>query len=194
VTRPTTQRHRSGSHASPLPATSTHRIPLSRYPSSSTPSTTVAVVPVRSTPPPSLRVPSLGRHASGRARILPAPTTPGTPANASSLTTALPRDKVLVEIAPGVKLHLRGAAETRAAMANGFYVQCECFLCSTDRNVLYCILDCDYFLCPDCRSVYPNPIRTNSMLGTPSSTELPGGLGLGFRRSDIISSGERVTL
>jgi hypothetical protein len=195
VTRPTTQRNPSSSYASPLPAASVPRFPLSRYPSSSTPSAVAA--PLRSKPPSTLRVPSLRSNASSRARITSVPTpASGAPANGSHPTApATPRDKVLLEIAPGVKLHLRGAEETHAAMTNGFFVQCECFLCATTGNedALYCILDCDYFLCPECRSVYPNPIRTNSTRGL-SSTQLPGGLGLGFRMGETNPSGERVAL
>ena len=105
---------------------------------------------------------------------------------------------VMLDLAPGVKVHLRGADETQMAINNGFYIQCECLFCSaTDASSssrsssnkpdeIYCILDCDYFLCPTCRSVYPNPISTNSnepttVLLNEHGSRYAGGLGLGFR-------------
>jgi hypothetical protein len=109
---------------------------------------------------------------------------------------------VMLDLAPGVKIHLRGAEETQRAINTGFYIQCECLVCSvagasssssssstsspnTPKNEMYCILDCDYFICPTCRSVHPNPISTNSNdPSTPSRNQhgprYPGGLGLGF--------------
>ena len=100
---------------------------------------------------------------------------------------------VMVELAPGVQIQLRGSEETQKAINTGFYIQCECMLCSvsdvsasnhSSGNEIYCILDCDYFICPTCRSVQPNPISTNSNVPTDVSngdTRYPGGLGLGFR-------------
>lgn len=79
---------------------------------------------------------------------------------------------IMVEIAPGVNVPLRGAAETERAIANSFYVQCECFACQ--KSPLYCILDAEYFLCPNCRSISPSPLQSSS--GN-------GGLGMGFELS-----------
>ena len=105
-------------------------------------------------------------------------------------------DAVMLELAPGVQIHLRGAEETQRAIHTGFYIQCECMFCSVSdtstsnnagdpgNNEMYCILDCDYFICPKCRSIHPNPISTNANVPTASSnrgTCYPGGLGLGFR-------------
>ena len=92
-------------------------------------------------------------------------------------------DPVMVDLAPGVKIQLRGANETEAAIRTGFYIQCDCLVCSastTPADEIYCILDCDYFICPTCRSVHPNPISTASSV-TNDDARYPGGLGIGFR-------------
>ena len=98
-----------------------------------------------------------------------------TPTRTTATTT-------MIEIAPGVSLPLRGAEETQQAIAAGFYVECECQACVPSSAgehppPLHCILDCDYFLCPDCRSVAPNPLKAEDGGDTTSS----GGLGMGFR-------------
>jgi len=93
----------------------------------------------------------------------------------------------LIEIQPGVSLPLRGAEETEQAIAAGFYVQCECLAgCGSsnaddddDTRHLHCILDCDYFLCPDCRSITANPLKEGD--GSSAVVAGEGGLGLGFR-------------
>jgi len=101
----------------------------------------------------------------------PAITTTPTP---NSTTTNM------VEISPGVLLPLRGAEETRKAIQAGFYVQCECLACSAPK--LHCVLDCDCFLCPDCRSVTPNPLKCGDGGGDEYNN---GGLGLGFRLNEV---------
>lgn len=96
---------------------------------------------------------------------------------------------VAVEIAPGVRVALRGAVvETRGAMASGFYVQCVRLCCTSSSGGgdsksgggggnLHCILDCEYFLRPDCRSVSPNLLSAADSF----KENVSGGLGLGFR-------------
>jgi len=79
--------------------------------------------------------------------------------------------KKMIEIAPGVMMALRGAEETEKAIDNGFYVQSMCSNCQSD---VFCILDCSCFICPDCKSMSPNPLSIED-------TEHTGGLGLGFR-------------
>lgn len=107
--------------------------------------------------------------------------------SSNSISTTGTSSKNMVEIAPGVSLPLRGAEETKQAIAAGFYVQCECPACpptnnSNNENNLHCILDCSYFLCPDCRSVAPNPLKADND-GDGSASEGQGGLGMGFRLS-----------
>ncbi len=100
----------------------------------------------------------------------------------TSMTTNDTTDAVMVDLTPGVKIQLRGAHETETAIRTGFYVQCDCLVCSvstTHGNDIYCILDCDYFICPTCRSVNPNPISTASPVSN-DDARYPGGLGIGF--------------
>jgi len=105
----------------------------------------------------------------------------------NSISTTGTSSKNMVEISPGVSLPLRGAEETELAIAAGFYVQCECLACSSTNNNnsanLHCILDCSYFLCPDCRSVAPNPLQADGDGDGSAANEGQGGLGLGFRLS-----------
>lgn len=105
----------------------------------------------------------------------------------TATTTTRP---TMIEIAPGVSLPLRGAEETQHAIAAEFYVQCECWACpktsQPSSSSLHCILDCDYFLCPDCRSVAPNPLKVEggedvTCQTTNTMSSSGGGLGLGFR-------------
>jgi hypothetical protein len=102
------------------------------------------------------------------------------PPTTTTTTAPQPATKIMIEIAPGVEVALRGAEETQMAIDNGFYVECACVCCSTNiNNSMYCILDCDYFLCPDCRSISPNPLaEADSSTNTANSS---GGLGMGFR-------------
>ena len=110
--------------------------------------------------------------------------------SSSNTTASTATYPTMIEIAPGVSLPLRGAEETQRAIEAGFYVQCECWACPKTSNLeppssLHCILDCDYFLCPDCRSVAPNPLKVeggdNVACETASMSSCSGGLGLGFR-------------
>jgi hypothetical protein len=124
--------------------------------------------------------------------------------NSSNTASSSNMELVMIDIAPGVRIRLRGADETESAISNGFYVHCDCMFCSisdftssTNRSTgttsalnlnlnqddeLYCILDCDYFICPSCLSINPNPISMNANTPElPSVTTYQGGLGLGFR-------------
>ena len=82
-----------------------------------------------------------------------------------------------IEVAPGVFLRLRGAAETSWAIRNDFYIPIECVCCT--RTIL-CIQDADYVLCPDCRVV--GPIR-------PPQERSNGGVGLGCRPDAVFAPG-----
>ena len=82
-----------------------------------------------------------------------------------------------VEVAPGVSLRLRGAAETTWAIQNDFYIPIECVCCT---QTILCIQDADYVLCPDCRVV--GPIR-------PPQERSNGGVGLGCRPDAFFARG-----
>ena len=79
-----------------------------------------------------------------------------------------------IEIAPGITARLRGAKETLRCVENDFYLPAMCFCCNTD---LFCIMDANYVLCPNCKVVSP-------MEGC-SSPGSDGGVGLGFTFQDL---------
>jgi hypothetical protein len=82
-------------------------------------------------------------------------------------------NRIMIEIAPGIEVALRGAEETQDAIDFGFYVTTPCCTCQADIS---CILDCDYFVCPDCRSISPNPLVPSSIHPINEANSL----GLGF--------------
>uniref|UniRef100_A0A7S3P6U6 Uncharacterized protein n=1 Tax=Amphora coffeiformis TaxID=265554 RepID=A0A7S3P6U6_9STRA len=75
-----------------------------------------------------------------------------------------------VEISPGVKVRLRGSQETKACIAQDFYIPTMCTSCRLDP--LFCIMDANYVVCPVCRVVQP--------LEGGADMEYQGGVGLGF--------------
>lgn len=85
-----------------------------------------------------------------------------------------------VEISPGVDVRLRGADETWKAIENDFYMPAECMACCAN---LFCILDADYVLCPDCRVV--SRMEGGSVQGN-------GGVGLGFKYSNLSKWQEEI--
>lgn len=92
----------------------------------------------------------------------------GTPRGILTPTTR-PRT-VHVEIAPGVSVRLRGSQETKACIARDFYIPTMCTSCLLDP--VFCIMDANYVVCPECRVVQP--------LEGGADAEYPGGVGLGF--------------
>lgn len=85
------------------------------------------------------------------------------------------RSPPTIEVSPGEFMRLRGADETWRAIRNDFYTPCECICC---QNTIFCIQDAKLVLCPDCRVV--SPIEGNC-----SEDGNCGGVGLGFRMSDL---------
>jgi hypothetical protein len=94
------------------------------------------------------RLPS-ARHFSVEHLELAEPTQPASP---SAVETKLSESSVLIEISPGVLKPLRGSKETEDAWQNGLCEHVSCNVCDTK---LACVWDCEYVLCPDCRSVAP---------------------------------------
>ena len=80
-----------------------------------------------------------------------------------------------IEIAPGITARLRGAKETWEAVENDFYLPITCFICQID---LFCIMDANYVLCPQCKVVSP-------MEGCAQQGSMDGGVGLGFTFQDL---------
>jgi hypothetical protein len=81
----------------------------------------------------------------------------------------------VIEVAPGVKLRLRGSQETWAAISRDFYVPGLCWGCS---ETIFVIQDAAYVLCPTCRTVSP-------MDGTFENPEVSG-VGLGFTFEELV--------
>jgi hypothetical protein len=94
----------------------------------------------------------------------------------SSKTHEAPTGPKMVEISPGLRVRLRGAAETRDCVARDFFTPSLCFACNLE---MFCIQDACFVLCPSCRVV--NPV---SEIDSNFST---GGLGLGFTFEELSS-------
>lgn len=95
------------------------------------------------------------------------------------------RHQARVQVAPGLSLRLRGAAETKEAIERDFYLPAMCLSCQLD---MYCIQDASYVVCPRCRVVTP-------MEGMVEGFD--GGVGLGFthdalcrRQCEILYGGD----
>jgi len=78
----------------------------------------------------------------------------------------------MIEILPGMEVHLRGSAETQEAILSGFLA--GPVTCSECTLRIDCIRDAAYILCPLCHAITP--------LGEPEIKSLRGpfGVGLGF--------------
>ena len=58
-----------------------------------------------------------------------------------------------IEISPGVRVRLRGAAESWSCIEVDFFLPCTCLVCRSERCV---IQDALFVLCPGCRVVSPS--------------------------------------
>ena len=58
----------------------------------------------------------------------------------------------MIEIAPGLEGRLRGSEETWEAIKNNFIASTHCVCCS---ELVHCIRDADFAICPTCRVVNP---------------------------------------
>jgi hypothetical protein len=82
------------------------------------------------------------------------------------------KNRLEVEIAPGVMARLRGADETTLALEQGRVVGSDCLCCGA-RSL--CIDDACYLLCPICKVV--NPLHN-------TTADQSGGVGLGILESE----------
>jgi hypothetical protein len=80
-----------------------------------------------------------------------------------------------IEVAPGVKIRLRGSQETWEAIARDYYAPGLCWGCS---ETIFVIQDAAYLLCPTCRTVSP-------MDGTFEHPHISG-VGLGFTFEELV--------
>ena len=127
-------------------------------------------------PPPPSSVPlahqaQLGKLAAfDRGPPPPAPTFVASPQPQQQQQPAM-----MLQIAPGIKVRLRGAQETKACIARDFYIPALCYACTLD---MFCIMDANYVVCPVCRVVSP--------LEGGADMEYEGGVGLGFTFQDLM--------
>ena len=90
-------------------------------------------------------------------------------------TTVRPvRAYTLIEISPGVTTKLRGAEETISAVRDSFFTKVMCWGCD---QAIFCILDCRWTICPNCRFVSPLEYEKVSSAGVTGHSQ---GLGLGL--------------
>jgi hypothetical protein len=85
------------------------------------------------------------------------------------------RSDVIIEVAPGVQVVLRGSQETWEAIKDDFYMPCQCIGCDTS---LFVIQDAAYVLCPQCYSIVP--------LDGEFIDRAVSGVGMGFVIEDLM--------
>ena len=76
-------------------------------------------------------------------------------------------EKVMIEIAPGIRARLRGSRESWEAAKSGRITAQNCSCC---LELLHCVLDVDYVLCPGCFIV--NPVEETASNGRNPSVGL----------------------
>jgi predicted nucleic acid-binding Zn ribbon protein len=81
----------------------------------------------------------------------------------------------MIQVAPGVRIPLRGSEETWEAIKEDFYVPSECAGCS---GTVFVIQDAAYALCPECYTISP-------MEGVFIDPTVAG-VGMGFRFEDLV--------
>jgi hypothetical protein len=88
---------------------------------------------------------------------------------------------IMIEVAPGVKLPLRGSAETWSAIEEGSVTVSMCVCCNMDLN---CILDAQLVICPDCLCV--SPVDQTEQDSTSSASMHRHGVGVGIKGEEIL--------
>jgi len=105
---------------------------------------------------------------------------PPQPPSVSSRTTVLP-ERPLLEVAPGLLMHLMGTEETMKAIQRGDISVTQCVACSVD---IHCHSQSEYVLCPDCRVVSP----VNQLDNDTDIAPRQGGLvGLGIKTDMLLT-------
>jgi hypothetical protein len=85
----------------------------------------------------------------------------------------LPQELVLLEVAPGFCVRLRGFEETWPTVLSGTSVITRCTCCATQLGSLP---DAEFVLCPECRFI--------SLAGN-KANDKGGGLGLGINMKTV---------
>jgi hypothetical protein len=89
---------------------------------------------------------------------------------------------IMIEVTPGVKLPLRGSAETWRAIEEGSVTVTMCCGCKIDLN---CVLDAQLVICPDCFIL--SPVDQTEQGAAESSTSMMHrrGVGVGIKAEEI---------
>jgi hypothetical protein len=91
------------------------------------------------------------------------------------------QDCIMIEVAPGTKLPLRGNAETWSAIEEGSVTITMCISCNIDLN---CIIDAQLVICPGCLLLSP---VDQTIQGTADATMTMHrhGVGVGIKAEDV---------
>lgn len=95
-----------------------------------------------------------------------------------------PSDVTTIEVAPGIRLPLRGTEETWKAIEEGQVTVTTCMTCQQD---LHCVLDAQMVVCPDCTML--SPVDQTSQDAESLADRY--GVGLGVKPEDVLRWFER---
>ena len=91
---------------------------------------------------------------------------------------------IMIDVAPGVKMPLRGSVETWSAVEEGNVTVTLCVCCNMDLN---CIFDAQLVICPDCLCVSPvDQTEQQDSNSTASSRIHRHGVGVGIKAEEIL--------
>jgi len=91
-----------------------------------------------------------------------------------------PPNRPLLEVAPGLLMHLMGTDETMKAIQAGHITVTSCVVCGMD---VHCHSDSEYVLCPDCRVVSP----VNQLDNANMAPQQGGLVGLGIKTEMLLT-------
>jgi len=100
--------------------------------------------------------------------------------NNSTHSAAIVNDNPHIEVAPGVKMEVRGADETLRAIHGGYAIIAICSCCQVK---LRCVPDAEVVVCPDCRVLTPLVTDYSKTKNNNISFAQKRGIGLGQKIS-----------
>jgi hypothetical protein len=90
-----------------------------------------------------------------------------------------PVQGIMIDVAPGVKLLLRGSSETWQAIEEGRVTVTTCMFCNIE---LQCLDDAQLVACPDCTMLSP----VDQAIGHLDNSEGRYGVGVGVKPADVV--------
>ena len=90
---------------------------------------------------------------------------------------------IMIDVAPGVKMPLRGSVETWSAVEEGNVTVTLCVCCNMDLN---CIFDAQLVICPDCLCVSPVDQTEQDSATSTASLMHRHGVGVGIKAEEIL--------